>query len=170
MYANTQFTCAQFYPTGVQVLATGTDRRISYWEVFDASLVREIEGSEKGSINCLSLNTTGEMFASVGNDQLIKVSIAWPFVLEMVPAILLIKIQLWDYQKGIQMATGFGHAAGIVTCKYSPCGKFLVSGSSDGAVIIWKIPEVVFLYPKNSMRQKIKSKNRIAEILADARC
>lgn len=40
------------------------------------------------------------------------------------------------------MASGFGHAASVVTCKYSPCGKYLVSGSSDGAVIIWKIPEV----------------------------
>lgn len=73
LYANTQFTCAQYDPSGVQVLATGTDRRITYWEVFDASLVREIEGSAKGSINCVSINWSGEMFVSAGNDQIVKV-------------------------------------------------------------------------------------------------
>lgn len=49
LYANTQFTCAKFFPTGVQILATGTDRRVSYWEVFDASLVRDVEASAKGN-------------------------------------------------------------------------------------------------------------------------
>lgn len=74
LYANTQFTCAQFDPTGVQVLATGTNRRISYWEVFDATLVREIEGSAKGAINSLSINSSGEFFATGGNDEIVKVN------------------------------------------------------------------------------------------------
>lgn len=72
--ANTQFTCAEFFPTGVQVLATGTDRNISYWEVFDGSLVRNIEGSSKGCINWLSINSSGEMFCTGGVDQIIKVN------------------------------------------------------------------------------------------------
>lgn len=75
LYANTQFTCAQFFPTGVQILATGTDRRVSYWEVYDASLVRDVEASKKGSVNCVALNKTGEYFISVGHDQIVKVSI-----------------------------------------------------------------------------------------------
>lgn len=72
--ANTQFTCAQFFPTGVQILATGSDRKISFWEVFDGSLVRHVEGSSKGCINWLSINSSGEMFASCGDDQMIKVT------------------------------------------------------------------------------------------------
>lgn len=71
--ANTQFTCAEFFPNGVQVLATGTDRNISYWEVFDGSLVRQVEGSSKGCINWLSINSSGEMFVSGGVDQIVKV-------------------------------------------------------------------------------------------------
>lgn len=71
--ANTQFTCAQFFPTAVQILATGTDRKISYWEVFDGSLVRHVVGSAKGCINWLSINCSGEMFISGGDDQVIKV-------------------------------------------------------------------------------------------------
>lgn len=75
MYANTRFTCAQFDPTGIQVLASGTNRRISYWEVFDATLVRDIEGSAKDAINSLSINSSGEFFATGGNDEIVKVKL-----------------------------------------------------------------------------------------------
>lgn len=74
--ASTQFTCAQFFPTAVQILTTGTDRKISYWEVFDGSLVRHIDGSSKGCINWLDINSSGEMFISGGDDQFIKVGVA----------------------------------------------------------------------------------------------
>lgn len=73
LYANTQFTCAEYFPSGVQVLATGTDRRVSYWEAYDASLVRDVEASPKGSINSLSLNVSGENFVTGGSDQIVKV-------------------------------------------------------------------------------------------------
>lgn len=46
----------------------------SYWEVFDASLVRDVEASKKGPVNCVALNNTGEHFLSVGHDQIVKVS------------------------------------------------------------------------------------------------
>lgn len=75
MYANTQLTCARFIPSGVQILATGNDRHISYWEVYDASLVRDVEGSAKGAVNCLSLNSTGDVFATAGVDQTLRVRI-----------------------------------------------------------------------------------------------
>lgn len=120
LYANTQFSCAKYYPTGVQIIATGTDRRVSWWEVYDASMVRDVEASAKGPVNCLALNGTGEHFVSAGSDQLVK---------------------LWNYQTGVPVALGTGHAGVIVTCAYSPCGQFVVTGSADGAVIMWKVPE-----------------------------
>ena len=73
LYANTQFSCAKYFPTGVQILATGSDKRVSYWECYDATLVRDVEASTKGPINCISLNETGEHFVSVGSDQVVKV-------------------------------------------------------------------------------------------------
>ena len=39
------------------------------------------------------------------------------------------------------MAQGIGHAGCVTACKYSPDGKFLVSGSLDGAIFMWKIPD-----------------------------
>lgn len=149
LYANTQLTCARFIPSGVQILATGNDRHISYWEVYDASLVRNVEGSAKGAVNCLSLNSTGEMFATAGTDQIVRV-IKWSIMTismceklhKIVWLAFLIKFQLWDYETGVAICIGHGHAANIISCKYSPCGKFVVSGSADGAVIIWNVPQV----------------------------
>lgn len=52
-------------------------------------------------------------------------------------------MQLWNYQKGMPVAIGYGHAGVIVSCAYSPCGRFLVTGSADGAVFMWAVPEVI---------------------------
>lgn len=119
--AQTQFTCARYFPTGVQILTAGTDRQISYWEAHDASLIREVEGAFKGAINDISISVTGENFACVGNDQSVK---------------------LWDYQRGVPVAIGRGHASNVATCCYSPCGKMIISGGADGSIFIWKIPKV----------------------------
>lgn len=69
---NTLFLCACYYPTGVQVLTCGSNRKLSYWEVFDGSLVREIEGSRSGAVNCIDISPNGKMFLSGGNDQIVK--------------------------------------------------------------------------------------------------
>lgn len=72
------------------------------------------------------MNYTGEKFLTVGNDQVVR---------------------LWDYQKGITVCAGYGHAAAITVGKCSPCGTFLVTCSADGAVFIWKVPKEH--YPKD---------------------
>ncbi|CRK95621.1 CLUMA_CG009079, isoform A [Clunio marinus] len=135
LFANTQFTAAQYFPTAVQILTSGTDRSISYWEVYDGSLVREKEGSKNGPINCLALNSTGEYFVSSGNDCIVK---------------------LWNYESGDIVAQGFGHAGIVTACKYSPDSKFLVTGGSDGAVFIWKIPEEFHIDSEVKLEKSIK--------------
>ncbi|XP_059614084.1 cilia- and flagella-associated protein 52 [Phlebotomus argentipes] len=122
LLANTQFSCARYLPSGIQILATGSDRRITYWEVFDASLVRDVEGSLRGSINSLSFAGDGDFFASAGSDQLVR---------------------FWDYNLGTPVGLGRGHAAEILVVKCSPCGGFIVSGSADGAVFVWSVPEAM---------------------------
>lgn len=102
-------------------MTAGTDRQISYWEAHDASLIREVEGAFKGAINDLSISSAGDNFVSVGNDHSVK---------------------LWDYQQGVLLAIGRGHAAHTTTCCYSPCGKLIISGGADGSIFIWKIPAV----------------------------
>lgn len=144
LFANTQFTCARYYPNGVQILTSGSDRRVSYWEVYDGCMARNVEASMKGAINCIDINKTGEMFLSVGHDQIVK---------------------LWKYQEGISVGAGYGHAGVITSGKYSPCGKFLVTGSSDGAVFIWKVPkEFYFKEQKIADEPKLTGKKRSSKI------
>lgn len=126
VYVNTQFMCARYFPTSVQILTSGSDRMIGYFETYDVSLVREVEGSTKGCVNSVSMNTTGEYFVSVSNDQTVK---------------------LWNYQKGINLCCGTHHAAPVLSCAYSPDGKFFVTGSADGAIMVWDVPEEH--WPKN---------------------
>lgn len=131
LYANTQFTCARYYPNGVQIIATGSDRLVSWWEVYDASKVRECEASAKGPINQLALNVNGEHFVSVGSDQLVK---------------------LWNYQEGVVVAEGVGHAGVIVSAAYSPDGRLVVTGSADGTVFVWAVPQRFWLGAGSSER------------------
>lgn len=105
----------------MQILTSGTDRQICYWEAHDASLIRELEGAFKGAINDISLSSNGDYFVCVGNDQSVK---------------------LWDYQEGVPLAIGRGHAANATACCYSHCGKLIISGGADGSIFIWRVPKV----------------------------
>lgn len=77
--ANTQFMAAKYFPTGVQFLTCGTDGRISYWMVYNGSLIRELQGSRKSSVNHIDINSTGDYLVSVGGDQMVKVSTSIPY-------------------------------------------------------------------------------------------
>lgn len=138
LFANTQFTAARYVCDGVQILTSGTDRRISYWESYDGSLVREKEGSKIGPINCLATNSTGDFFISAGNDCVVK---------------------LWNYELGEVIAQGFGHAGIITACKYSPDSKFIVTGGQDGAVFMWRVPEEYQIHPLVKQERSLKKSN-----------
>lgn len=121
-------------------MSSGTDRSISYWEVYDGSLVREKEGSKVGPVNCLAINSTGDYFVSSGNDCIVK---------------------LWNYELGEVVAEGRGHAGIVTSCKYSPDSKFLVTGGQDGAVFIWKVPEEFQITPPIKQEKMKKSNTNI---------
>ena len=74
--SNTQFMCAQFFPTDVQILTCGSDGRINYWMTYNGALIRELEGSKKTSVNGLAMNKTGKYFVTVGSNMLVKVGIS----------------------------------------------------------------------------------------------
>jgi cilia- and flagella-associated protein 52 len=71
---NTLFKYVCYHPMEHQVLTTGTDRKVGYWETYDASMIRELDGSLSGSVNAIDISTDGTYFVSGGDDKLIKVS------------------------------------------------------------------------------------------------
>ena len=73
--SNTLFNFVCYHPDEHQILTTGTDRKIGYWEAFDGSMIRELDGSSGGSINTMDISADGKYFVSGGDDRLIKVTI-----------------------------------------------------------------------------------------------
>ncbi|NXI89744.1 CFA52 protein, partial [Psophia crepitans] len=117
--ANTLFKCVCYHPEEYQIITSGTDGRIGYWEVFDGSAVREVEGSVAGSINGMDITSDGAHFVTGGDDHLVK---------------------LWDYNQGTVTHVGVGHSGHITRLKICPGKKYIVSVSADGAILIWNYP------------------------------
>ena len=40
-------------------MTTGTDRKVSWWEAFDGSAIRVVDGSETAEINALDVSADG---------------------------------------------------------------------------------------------------------------
>ncbi|XP_012511054.1 PREDICTED: cilia- and flagella-associated protein 52 [Propithecus coquereli] len=117
--ANTLFQCVCYHPEEFQIITSGTDRKIAYWEVFDGSVIRELEGSLSGSINGMDITQEGVHFVTGGNDHLVKV---------------------WDYNEGEVTHVGVGHSGNITRIRISPGNQYIVSVSADGAILRWKYP------------------------------
>ncbi|KFW11228.1 WD repeat-containing protein 16, partial [Eurypyga helias] len=117
--AHTSFKCVCYHPEEYQIITSGTDRKIGYWEVLDGSAVREVEGSASGSINGMDITSAGACFVTGGDDRLVK---------------------LWDYHEGAVTHVGVGHSGNITRLKICPGNKYIVSVSADGAILLWKYP------------------------------
>ncbi|NXY83917.1 CFA52 protein, partial [Alcedo cyanopectus] len=118
--AHTLFKCVCYHPEEYQVITGGKDRQIGYWEVFDGSAIREVEGSASGSINGMDITADGAYFVTGGDDHLVK---------------------LWDYKEGAVTHLGVGHSGSITRLKICPGKKYIVSVSADGAILLWKYPD-----------------------------
>ena len=70
LFANTLFKAVCYQPDECQVITGGTDRKIGYWETYDGSQIRELDGSQSGSINGMDVN--GSQFVTGSSDKLIK--------------------------------------------------------------------------------------------------
>ena len=65
MFASTMFKSALYHPDESQLLTCGSDRKLTYWDAFDGTPIRIIEGS-KNQINALDVDRQGEYFVSAG--------------------------------------------------------------------------------------------------------
>ncbi|GCB71109.1 cilia- and flagella-associated protein 52 isoform X1 [Scyliorhinus torazame] len=117
--ANTLFKCVCYHPEEYQIITSGKDRKIGYWEVYDGSAIRELDGSLSGSVNGMDITANGDCFVTGGEDKLIK---------------------FWGYNEGEVTHIGVGHSGTINRIKISPSMKHMISVSSDGAILRWRYP------------------------------
>ncbi|KAL7749699.1 hypothetical protein RI367_004927 [Sorochytrium milnesiophthora] len=116
LFAPSFFKAVVYYPDESQLLTSGTDRKVAYWEAFDGSLIREIEASQSDAINGLDITHDGKYFVVGGSDKLIKVYL---------------------YEEGTVIHLGVGHSTDIAKVKISPDQRHIVSVSMDGAIFRW---------------------------------
>uniref|UniRef100_A0A1I8H039 Cilia- and flagella-associated protein 52 n=3 Tax=Macrostomum lignano TaxID=282301 RepID=A0A1I8H039_9PLAT len=119
MFSKTLFRCVCFEPEECQVITSGTDRKISYWELYDGTLVRELDGSRSGSVNGMDISLDGQYFVTAGDDKIVKV---------------------WRYAQGDVTHVGLGHSSPIMRAKICPNNRLIVTVSDDGGIFVWKFP------------------------------
>ncbi|EER17966.1 WD-repeat protein, putative [Perkinsus marinus ATCC 50983] len=120
LFDSTMFKSLVYHPDETQLVTTGTDRKITYWDTFDGQSIRILEGSETAELCTLSMSKSGSHFVSGGADRIVKV---------------------WDYDEGVCNLSGAGHSGTISSVAISPDQTMIVSVGHDGGIFIWKIPE-----------------------------
>lgn len=119
LFQSTMFKQVLYHPDESQLITTGSDRKITYWDTFDGQAIRMLDGSEDGEVNTLAINKEGNHFASGGEDQIVK---------------------LWSYDEGVVLYEGIGHSSSILRIIFSPDQKNMISVGNEGAIFIWNLP------------------------------
>lgn len=119
LFESTLFKQVVFHPEEYQLLTTGSDRKITYWEKFDGQVIRKIDGSEEGELNALAITHSGEHFVTGGEDTILRI---------------------WGYDDGQKYFEGCGHSGAITKIQISPDQKTIVSVGTEGAIFIWNTP------------------------------
>ena len=83
--------------------------------------VQVIDPAHDGEATSICLNAAGQLFASGGTDQQVK---------------------LWALDGGKLLATGVGHSAQIQQVCISPDDRQLISVGDDGNIFVWNIYQV----------------------------
>ena len=73
VFANTLFKSVCYGEDELQIITCGTDHKIGYWETYDGSMIRELEGAKAGSINFMDMTSDMRAFVTGGEEKLIKV-------------------------------------------------------------------------------------------------
>lgn len=122
LFESTMFKSIAYHPDESQLLTTGSDRKVAYWDTFDGQAIRVLEASEEGELCTLAISKSGSHYITAGEERLVK---------------------LWDYDEGVCKYIGVGHSGTITSAKIAPDQTFMVSVGSEGAIFLWKMPEEV---------------------------
>ncbi|XP_019717622.1 cilia- and flagella-associated protein 52 [Hippocampus comes] len=119
---NSSFKTVCYHPEEHQILTSGTDRKIVYWDVHDGTAIRELQDAQTLAINCMHISHDGRYFVTGGDDKLVRV---------------------WDYMDGMVTHVGRAHGGAITSVEICCNNSTLITTSADGAVMRWKFPHPV---------------------------
>uniref|UniRef100_A0A8C5DJV9 Cilia- and flagella-associated protein 52 n=1 Tax=Gouania willdenowi TaxID=441366 RepID=A0A8C5DJV9_GOUWI len=116
---NTKFQVVCYHPEEYQIITSGSDRKVTYWDVFNGSRIRSVVASESGTINGMHITQDGNHFVTGGDDKLVKV---------------------WNYMEGQATHVGMPHGGSITSVRICSNNRIIVSTSADGAIFQWRFP------------------------------
>ncbi|CAE8690654.1 unnamed protein product [Polarella glacialis] len=122
LFESTMFKNIVYHPDESQLLTTGSDRKVAYWDTFDGQAIRVLEGSDEGELTTLSMSKSGSHYVTGGEERLVK---------------------LWDYDRGVCDYLGVGHSGSITCAAIAPDQTFIVTTGTEGAILIWTMPKDV---------------------------
>jgi WD40 repeat protein len=118
LFEPTIFRHVLFHPDESQYLTCGSNFKISYWDSYDGSAIRVIDGGE-AEMTSLDITASGDRFASGSGDKTVKV---------------------WSYDDGLVLGIGQGHSGAIQKVAFSPDLSCIVSVGSEGGIFVWSMP------------------------------
>lgn len=124
------FTCLAYHPDESQMLTGGTNCKVTYWDSVDGTAIRELEVVEGDTVNSVDVTQSGTYFVSGSGRRTKQLSVV-------------------QYDEGLTIAVGKGHAGAINAVKFSPDMQCIASVGSTGEVIIWDTPTLDLEDPQN---------------------
>eukprot|EP01125_Pyxidicula_operculata_P019749 TRINITY_DN7182_c0_g1_i1.p1 TRINITY_DN7182_c0_g1~~TRINITY_DN7182_c0_g1_i1.p1 ORF type:complete len:1565 (+),score=417.22 TRINITY_DN7182_c0_g1_i1:40-4734(+) len=115
-HTNSILWCS-YSPKGDFIVSAGYDRIVRLWSSDTGLVLHELKG-HKGIINCCDVNPVNGVVVSVGRDRSVK---------------------LWNSTTGELLPQSFedAHLKNLSACKFSPNGKYLVTGCEGGTIKLW---------------------------------
>ena len=119
-FGSTYFKAIAIHPDELQIVTTGTDRKITWWDPTDASILRVVDDPSDAELAAATIaHPDGALLAVAGSDRTIKV---------------------FDYESGDCTHASAHLTAPAVALAFAPGGRALASASADGAVCVWSDP------------------------------
>jgi len=119
-----------FSPDGKLVVSADQDGRALIWELKTGKVARTLHG-ERGPINSVDFSPDGRYLVTGGGPEVPQTSNDDPRQSA--------ELVLWDAATGSRIREFRGHEEAVLAVAISPDGRYLLSGSQDGAAILWEI-------------------------------
>jgi WD40 repeat protein len=118
-----------FSPDGKLLVSGGPDRMLRVWNVDKQKEIHALAGQGR-NIAAVAISPNGRVAAACGTNNGRPESIC--------------HIALWDLNEGVLLESFSGHDIDGWALAFSPDGKRLASGLSDGTTIVWEMPEAAW--------------------------